>query len=1091
MALLCGTGRGEALKKRLFEDLRKNIAPDRALIVLVPELYTLSSEREIMEGLQLEGSFSLQVLSPARLISRVFQACGAPKLERIDERGRVMLMHAALKNSERQLAWYRGARHLPGFTALAASQIRELKQAGYDPEGLDALARALPAGPMGSKLTDISAIWTIYEEAMRGRYMDGEDELNRAAGKIDRAPFLKGARVWAYGFETVSPTLATLLTRLAGSRDVTLLLPLPDASARDRIAFSPVEKTLSRLMKLSSSSGVPAKEEALSELAESGEASLKHLAREINSFPPAPWPHETQRVRLVPRKNPMEEAMFVMALIRRRVMEGKMRYRDAAIACLDMERCGDAIARAAALYEVPVFLESGRSADRNPLAMFILLSLRLVMANWQTEDVEALMRTGYTALTQDEADIMCDCAVEQGLRGVLWKRPLSRYRDERDAEIEPLREKLVAPLSAFEEAFNAAGDTLGQLTAIWNLLEAVGAGSRLQAAREKYMRMGMSGAAGEDAQVWNRVITTLEQLSDLMADTKLTARDMWEMLSQSLSTTEIKPLPQSGDAVMAGSLNHLRGERVDLLFVMGCNEQRAAAPKGLFQERERDILSGEMGVWLAPDMGDRARLFAIDLSGTLAMAGKWAIFTLSQSDQEGAALRPSPAIDRLKRIFPTLREETVDDKLLLNAPLAAAALLSAAAGSGELDGVRRGALSALAATEKGRRSVQRIRQSLGRRTVSDPIGREMAEKLYGGPHSVSVSRLETFAACPFRHFMQYGLRPVELKPWQVTRADEGNFYHDAVEKLLSDPAVAGMTAEQAVSHMDEVAERLLSPMMDGPLGNDPVMLSHSRRMRDVARRAARTITQHLSGSRFTPCALEVRFGEFAPVVTLHTASGDVPLQGRIDRIDEWRDGDRTWLRIIDYKSGQNTLSLTKLYFGLQLQLIIYLAVALGRKDSRPAGAFYFKIDDPVVESMSRDPDEIEAAREQVLRLSGLYTEDGAVLEAMSPDIDKVITLTLKNDGTPRKSAAKLTAEGFDLLIDYALKAATRLAEGIMSGVTAIEPKRMTGFSSCDTCKWQSDCLQDALMGGMPEPLEPKLKQEEVLDAVREEMERES
>ncbi len=1097
MPLRLLTGRSRALGPRLHAELRDALAQDGGapLIVLVPEQYTLEAEREIISTLALDGSFRLQVMSPARLFSRLFEAAGRPDEVRIDERGRVMLMYTALRTLSRELAWYRGAQHRPGFSELAARQVKELKQAGYTPDRLDALAGELRPGPLRSKLRDLSILWESYEKTLAGRFMDGEDEVLLALQRVEKAEFLRGARMWAYGFELVSPTLANTLVELGKAHDAALLLPLVnDAGARDAEAFEPVRGSLRRLFALAAEAGVDTERVCLEEPPERDRpAELSHLLGEINSFPPLPFPGAPRRVRMASRRNPMDEASFIMAVIRDRVMSGRMRYRDAAIACFDLEGSADALQRAAELYDVPLFLESGRGADRNPLAQFLLLALRLVSGGWQAEDVERLMRTGYTALTPDEADSLADCALEQGLRGALWKKPLHRYRDQRDEELEPLRRKLAEPLAAFEAEFLAAADTRGQLAALWNLLERAGARSTLQAMQERCEALGLVEAANENAQVWNRLMTTFDQIAALMGNTSLSARDLYELLAQSLAASDIRPLPQSGDAVMAGSLSHLRSSGVDMLFVMGCNERRAPAAGGLFQTHEREILGGEKDVWLAPDEGDRARLSLIDLASTLAMAGKFAVFTWSQSDAEGAALQPGTVIGRLKAIFPDLTDSggiagaEAAERLLLNAPDAALTKLSAQVSAGTLSDAARGAAAALFETERGRDAIENLRRAAKRRAFSEDIDRLTARRLYGGPRSVSVTRLERYAACPFMHFVQYGLRPVAPEPYELKKTEEGTFYHEALEDFLKNTqgSLQGLSAEEAVARMDDVSERLLAPMMDGPLGDNPVMMAYSRRMRAVARRAARTLTRHLSGSQFRPCALEVRFDEFAPAVVLHTELGDVPLKGRIDRIDAWNDGDETWLRVIDYKSGASEMNLARLYFGLQLQLVIYLAVALGQEGSRPAGAFYFKVADPLVESESRDPDVIESQRARELRLSGLYIDDRAVLSAMSPGVENIVNLSLRKDGSPTASAAMMNEEGFGLLIRHALDAAKDIAQGILAGRTAIEPKQMSGFNACEQCDWRAVCQQDPLLGGMPKPVRPALAQKDVLERIRE------
>ena len=1093
------TGRAAALKPRLYEELRTalNEGGDAPLIVLVPEQYTLESEREIVTALSLEGSFRLQVMSPARLYSRVFTEVGKPAETRIDERGRVMLMHAALKGLTRELSWYRGAQHRAGFAERAAGQIAELKQAGYTPDRLSTLSQSLPGGPLKAKLGDLALVWAAYEEALNGRYMDGEDELERALSRLDSAPFLRGARIWAHGFELVSPTLARTLTALAERHDTALLLPLEmDAGAGDYDTFEPVRRSFARLCRMITDAGIEQSTVLLEEPPER-QSELTHLRREINCLNPRVWDAPPRCIRLVSRRNPLDEAMLVMATIRSRVMDGKMRWRDAAIACFALPGYDDALRRAAALYEVPVFLESERGSDRNALARFVTLHLRIVSANLQTEDVIALMRTGYTDLTDEEADRLANAAIEQGLRGALWKKPLHRYQDERDAALEPLRLKMTAPVMQFEEEFIEAEDTRAQMTAIWDLLERAGAHEKLKAFEESCAQSGLWEAANENAQVWNRLITTLDQMTALMAGAPLAARDVSEMITQSLAASDIKPLPQSGDAVMIGSLNHLRGGGVDTLFIMGCNEMRASSQSGLFQTRERELLGGEKGVWLAPDAGDRTRLSAIDLSATLAMARRFAVFTYALSDAEGAAVMPGSVVGRLRAVFTALHDSgglAEADKtayLMLNAPDAALVQLSGALSSGELSDAERAAFASLSRLETASFEMANLRRAAAARAFSADIDRATAKQLYGGPTSVSVTRLEKYAACPFMHFIQYGLRPEKLEPYALSKADEGTFYHSAMEDFLRNARTGGMSAEEAVERMDAVAERLLAPMMDGPLGDNPVMLAHSRRMRMIARRAARTATRQLSQSGFEPFALEVKFGEYAPAVVLHTSSGDVPVQGRIDRIDRWNDQDETWLRVIDYKSGMSELNLSRLYFGLQLQLIIYLAAALGRGENHPAGAFYFKVADPVVESESRDPDVVEGERVKELRLSGLYINDQAVLKAMSPGVDKIVNLTLKSDGTPQSSASMLDEDGFALLIRYAIEAAARMTDEIAAGKTGIDPKKMSGFCSCDKCDWKNICQQDPLLGGMPRTLTPVVKQKEVLGLIRDKLDDEA
>jgi len=281
--------------------------------------------------------------------------------------------------------------------------------------------------------------------------------------------------------------------------------------------------------------------------------------------------------------------------------------------------------------------------------------------------------------------------------------------------------------------------------------------------------------------------------------------------------------------------------------------------------------------------------------------------------------------------------------------------------------------------------------------------------------------------------------------------------------------------------MEQAAAPLIEAWRKSPLGESARGAAIARRIARTARRAGRSILSQFEESHFVPMQYEMVFGKNgAAPITLELADGTfIYLQGRIDRIDRWNAGDRTWLRIIDYKSGMSELNLTRLYFGLQLQLIIYLAVALERDACRPAGAFYFKVADPVVSTEERDADKVDMMRSDELRLSGLFINNREVLDAMSPDIEHTVQLTLKTDGTVSSNVRMVDESGFQLLIAHALDAATRIADGIQQGKTEVDPVRMSGYCSCDRCDWRALCQQDPRLGGMPRTL-PSIRQSDVL-----------
>lgn len=1079
------SGSHRTLMPALLNTLRQN---EGGCIVLVPEQFTLTAEKLIYSALNLSGSFDIQVMSPRRLCTRIFDETGVPDELRIDDRGRVMLLHRCVKALSDQLSWYRGSESSSGFVMLAAEQIKEFKQARLSPEELKRIAALMPAGALKSKLNDLCLLWEKYEEYMQSGLRDAEDDITLAIHKLPQADFLKNITIAVYGYDVLPPYLAALLIALAATREVNVCLPL--ALGSHESGFDPIYDAYEQTKRIAERSSVRCITVTTEGEEVNAENDLDFLRKYITSPDKTEYLTPPRHIRLLSAASPFEEMCAAFALIRDQAMKGRLRYRDCVIVCSDLSMYTAPMQRAAELYGVPLFLSEGRSADRNALSRFLIQTLKALSSGYAKEDMEQLLGTGYCPLTDAECETLLTCMEDQNLRGDLWKKPISRYKDtEKNEKAEPLRQQLIAPMEQLENALKAAESFKDQLKALWDYLEAVHAYDTLQQFQQFCAESGFTEAANENAQVWNRLCSTLDQLFLLMDDATVAPLELAQLLDEALAASDIRPLPQSQDAVTAGETGALKEGGKGILIVAGCVSLGEGPGGGLFDITERDVLTKDNGIWLTPGENYRSELDELALASALAPASGTVLFSYCTSDAFGKALRPNVVVSRLKELFPQMKEHAAErlESLLLNAPNAAYQRLGSCLSTGDMteDGYR--ALSALLRIPGMEVPLSRLKSAAAYKNKSDGIGSFYAGKLYGGPTSVSVTRLESFAGCPFKHFVRYGLRPENKDTYDFEADKEGTVYHDALEQFvrMNNDQLAHLTEEQAQVKMDALAESLIAPLMDGPLGDRNELLAKSRHMRRVARQSAKMIVKHLKDSRFKPCGIEMDFGAGHPVIRLDTGAGSIPVEGRIDRVDSFEDGENVWLRIIDYKSSSQKINMVKLYYGLQLQLIIYMAAAMGEvDDSLPAGAFYFHVSDPLIKTDSEDTDEIDEQRTQELRLSGLYTKNEDVLKAMSPVVDQTIELKFKKDGSLTKSSNALEEEDFSVLMEHALRCACKLTKRITEGDTAITPIKLSNWAPCDYCDFRSVCQQDKLLGGTAK-LPPDLpKSSEVLERLK-------
>lgn len=1070
MKLFYLTGQSSALRTAVLDRLREVLAPASAksAVLLVPDHYTLQAEIDVLSEISGEGFFRLQVLSPSRLYQRVFQRAGAPGQTRIDEQGRVMLMHAIARDAGKALNWYADARNRTGFAEKCVRQINAFKQAGLTPEDLKKLAGS-PGAP--HKLKDLALLYEAYEAALQGRFMDGEDEAKRACERMDRVDFLRDATVLVYGFDLITPTLRrVILSILPVCRELLVVLNLRETE-RDGRLYTPVLRSVQTLSKEARALGCSPGRIHLPDGTRPG--AMGWLERELFCIPQESFPGEPGDVQISLCKDPQEEAEYCAAMIRRLCRTRGWRYRDYAVACMSPdESFMGSLRRAFRLYGIPLFLTQGRPADKHPLAVYLLSALGAVTRGWRLNDLVLLIRSGYGGLTDEEADILVNYVQAHGLKGSAWRRSLTRGSEEERQAAEPLRERVAAPLIALEQRSAAAQSTIERLAALFALLEDIQAYDRIQADRERLEALDLAVWAAEGVQVWNRIMEALDQMAQLLADRAMGLEEICEMLRRALSAAIVKALPQSADAVEGGVLEHLRGKPVKALFVVGASDTGASADQDLLSDEEINSLRA-LGIDLGMDSQERMRMQRLGLKSLLSMTEEYLLLSRAQSDKEGRAQQNSMLMNEVIRLLPKAKIPggvTGSGELLrprLEHRDAALCLVPALRDHG--DPAIGAALRALERMEGTGPALKRMEASFAHRVFSENLEHPL-DVLLRPQGGVSATRLERFASCPFKHFVRHALRPEEFIPFSLSPRDAGNFYHEALERFVTAHGgrLGNFTEEEGCALMDRITAGLIGETIGGYVGQGALAKAEGEQLQRVARRAASVMVRQFLGSLFVPASAELSIDR-----DKSRFSDGTRLEGRIDRIDLFENpGDASYVRVIDYKTGGRKVSLEQIYHGLQLQLPLYLYAATVQLDARPAGAFYFTVSDPLLETECRDPEQVERDRDKSMRLEGLILKDERIISAMARYPDRAVNVSYTNADGPRNSSSQLSLEDFDLLLAHTLYKAEEMLQKMREGDSSIAPARCGTLDACTCCPYHTVCGWDLrLPGAEPRELE--------------------
>lgn len=1073
------TARPHRLLGEIVDRIGAMAQEGKRCMLLVPSQYTLQAEIEVMTRLKLEGTFMIDVLSPGRLKSRVFERAGQPERVIFDERGKCMVLSSIIEQEKENLTVYRAAAQQGaiGLAQKMSALIADIKRSGKTAQeimlSLDVMDEKTRNLPSSRKLADAARIYAAYEQRMAGQLYDSEDVSREMLSRMARSGVLYGQHVFVYGFDMITPVSAMELLEMAAlAESLTLAMETDENGAPDGRLFAPVNFSIERLCTMAAERGMAAEIERIDREIEAPE-DICALERNLFALGGKAKLGIPEHIGLLAVSSPRQEVHMAAARIRRMLADGED---SAEVAIVYPKESGYGALLSAVLpqYGVPVYIAEKRPAGAHPLCRFVLSALAAATQGWKTADVVECIRSGFLHMSAQEADALCSYLEGMDIRGELVKKPFRYSKDTDEEALEQLNEirgRAVAPLAALQAKIRSAKDADEAISAVIELLESVHAHDTLADMRAALHEEGLEPEAEDCAQVWNALMETLDQLHTLLTGERVSAKLVLSLLESGLSALELSALPPADGAVICGEIGNVRTARVDTLFALGMNDMGGGGETGLFTQQEKQEAAGATGAYLGMSAAERAALSQLDELKTLTNCRERLLVSYALADETGRALRPGAAVLAMRRIFPDLpvRGGLAKDEreAMLCTPDAALEALSvhlsgAADGQEEVDAAYAQAYAALARSEQGKEKLLEVTRQLGRKPKLSMDG-SGARTLYGRP-VMSVSRLETFAQCPYRHYIQYGLAPKEeIKPG-VDRAELGTLYHEAAERFTREvtqlaqfPDVDAQTCDRI---MDEAVQPLIEQWRSSPLGESERGAAIARRVKKTARRAARSIVSQFASSSFRPMHSEMVFGRngLAPIMLELPDGMFVYLQGRIDRIDvlDAPGGEVRHIRIVDYKSGAKRFDPTMVYYGIQLQLLLYLAAALAQiPGSQAAGFFYCRIADPTVKSESRVKEEIERQIAKSLALAGVSLSNVEVLRAQDARHAAMITKDGKPGGQYRGSMAD--AQSMDAMVAFARKKASQMAQDAYAGVIDDAPAAHGQYSACAQCTYGAIC----------------------------------
>ena len=1109
---------GSGKSHRIYEEIMQRAAeePGRNFLIIVPDQFTMQTQKDLVMRSDRDGILNIDVLSFGRLSHRILEEVGTKEMPVLDDTGKSLVLQKVAADLKEQLPAMGSLLHKQGYIHEVKSAISEFMQYGISTQDMDKLiTSAQKRGALAMKLKDLKTLYRGFQNYIRDHFITTEETLDVLRRSLSKSKILKGSVVVFDGFTGFTPIQNRLiqeLMRVCAETIVTVTIGVgedPYKMDGEQKLFHLSKKTVADLEKLAAEAEVERGEDLFVKGGPNRFAkapALHYLEQNLFRYQYEPYAGEQQEIHMFEALSPREEVHQTALYIRHLIREQGMTYRDIAVVIGDLEGYASYVETEFGQLEIPCFLDRTRGIVLNPMIEYIKSALQLYIKDFSYDTVFHFLRSGMADISREEIDELENYVIRTGARGYrTYSRLFTRRTEELQGNAEgseQAEEKTMERLNRIRQQFmdaveilhmgsrEKAGDYVSHL---YDFLEQNQVQQKLLNYQQQFEKEGDLSRAREYAQIYRLVMDLLDQVYELLGEEEISRQEFADILEAGFGEITVGTIPQNVDRIVVGDMERTRLKQVKVLFFLGVNDgniPKNASKGGIISDMDREFLI-ESGTEMAPSPRQQMYIQRLYLYLNMTKPSEQLYLSYAKVNSEGKGIRPSYLIDTVRKLFPAMSVEYPQNRSRLEqiegrqegARYLAEELREYVEGTLPEE-ERQDFYLMYRAYEADAAGRDLLTRAAFRRYRESGLSRIVARALYGQQLENSVSRLETYAACACRHFLQYGLSLQEREEFGFEASDMGTVYHAVLENF------AGKLAESNLTWWDfteDFAAKAVKESVEAYAATygETVLYSSARneyaitRMSRILTRTVLTLQKHLKQGSFQPDDYELSFRFAEDLDSIHVDLSEdekMHLQGRIDRIDVAEDAEHVYVKVIDYKSGNRKFDLAALYYGLQLQLVVYMNAAMEMESRKhpdkeivPAALLYYHIDDPTIETPVELTD--EQINEQILaklRMNGVVNSDPEVVERLDrymQDKSVVIPVEKKKDGSFSARSGVLSREEMQLISSYVDAKIRSIGREILDGKIAANPYEKGNEEACTYCAYKKVCGFDGSIPG--------------------------
>ena len=1100
-----GSGKSVGVQQEMIHMASKH--PECNYFMIVPDQFTMQTQKQMVKMHPDGGILNIDVLSFGRLSHRIFEEVGKDNRLLLDDTGKCLLLRKIAQQEKENIPVLAAGLKHPGYIQEVKSVISEFMQYGLKPNDVEALAEY--AGERRSlhlKLLDLKVIYEAFLKECEERFLTKEEMLDVLTQRLPLSDKVKDSTFVFDGFTGFTPIQNRVIEALMIlSKDVIVTLDMdhrfsPYKMTGEDFLFYLSLQTVANLQKMAQNNRVQLKEDIIMTDVPvkrfTSNAEMSHLERNLFRTGGEVYEKECQNIQLVKASNYREECAAMCEAMFRLIEKEGYRYRDIAVVTADMNRYEALLRQQFKKYQVPYFMDSTKNLLANPFVAFIRNALAVVKYGFRYHEVFQFLRTGLTDITPVQIDLLENYIRARGVRGyAAWSKPFlfahkESVKDETQLEtINEIREKVV---TIFRDVWETGKEDKQTAVEWCKMVYAFCRGQDVQNKLEKYAvlfdnRQDMS-AAMEYRQIYRLIMDLLEQIAGLLGDDELTLSEFAEILDAGFAEIRVRTIPQGVDSVLVGDIERTRLKDIKALFFLGVNDgnlPQSSSKGGIISDLEREFLISS-GKELAPTPAEKMFMEHLYLYMNLTKPSRHLYLSYAVTEDDGSSLRPAYLIGEIRRIFPKLEERQECRGRILaleDAKTRIATMLreyASATMSEEMQKEFFALYSDLKSREETRQWLCEMTENAFITYRPTDLERKLAEDLYGKIMECSISSLERFAACHYAHFLSYGLKAEPREEYGFESLDMGNVMHEILQsfgKMLEKEGLdwGSIEEKQMEDFLEHAIEEISMSYGGAILTEGAKNRYYKEQLKRIVKRTIKTLQIQLRHGSFVPYAYEKEFRHIYDFEANGQKEGQLLLKGRIDRIDTCEQDGEVYVKVVDYKAGNHKFDINTLYYGVALQLAVYLGQTVKTLEKNfpdkkivPAAMLYYRTVDPML-SFDTIPNEEESEKAILKELNnaGAVSARAGIVEALDAGLEgKSMVIPVNKKGNEiALSDSVYDPVVLNSILDYAGEKTISLAEEIIQGKIDITPKIVGSRDACEYCIYKGACGFDGKIPG--------------------------